>query len=118
MVNRNRATKFHTKSRGNQQRPQVLLLVETAMSFGRGVVEGISQYLVENPPWSVQLDLRELPVTPPAWLKSWDGDGIITMINHSRALPSTPEMATLIEKSGIPTVNLTDSYGDQGLPSI
>jgi LacI family transcriptional regulator len=87
------------------------LIVETAMSFGRGVLEGISRYLVENPPWSVQLDLRELLVTPPAWLRRWDGDGIITR-------STTPAMADTILKWGIPTVNLTDIYGDQGLPSI
>jgi LacI family transcriptional regulator len=111
MVNRTQDRRFHIRSRGNLQRPHVLLIVETAMSFGRGVLEGISQYLVENPPWSVQLDLRELLVTPPAWLENWDGDGIITR-------STTPEMAALISKSGIPTVNLTDIYGDQGLPSI
>jgi LacI family transcriptional regulator len=92
-------------------RPHVLLIVETAMSFGRGVLEGISRYLVENPPWSVQLDLRELLVTPPAWLRQWEGDGIITR-------STTPAMADIILKTGIPTVNLTDIYGDQRLPSI
>ncbi|MDE0863398.1 MAG: XylR family transcriptional regulator [Rubripirellula sp.] len=81
------------------------------MSFGRGVLEGISRYLVENPPWSVQLDLRELLVTPPSWLRRWDGDGIITR-------STTPEMAEIILQWGIPTVNLTDIYGDQGIPSI
>ena len=81
------------------------------MAFGRNVLEGISRYLVENPPWSVQLDLRELLVAPPAWLRDWDGDGIITR-------STTPEMAKLIDKWGIPTVNLTDIYGDQGLPSV
>ena len=111
MPNRKAGRKFHLQPRGNRQRPHVLLIVETAMSFGRGVLEGISQYLVENPPWSVQLDLRELLVTPPAWLENWDGDGIITR-------STTPEMAELIVKSGIPTVNLTDIYGEQGLPSI
>ena len=95
----------------SSKRPHVLLIVETAMAFGRGVLEGISRYLVENPPWSVQLDLRELLVTPPAWLRRWDGDGIITR-------STTPEMAEIIQKWGIPTVNLTDIYGDQGLPSI
>jgi len=82
MVNRKQDRKFHIKSRGNQQRPHVLLIVETAMSFGRGVLEGISQYLVENPPWSVQLDLRELLVTPPAWLENWGRDH--HEINHPR----------------------------------
>jgi LacI family transcriptional regulator len=89
----------------------VLLIVETAMAFGRGVLEGISRFLVENPPWSVQLDLRELLVSPPAWLERWEGDGIITR-------STTPEMAEIILKSGIPTVNLTDIYGDQRLPTI
>lgn len=100
-----------TTCRVDPRRPHVLLIVETAMSFGRGVLEGISRYLMESPPWSVQLDLRELLVTPPAWLRQWDGDGIITR-------STTPEMADTILKLGIPTVNLTDIYGDQGLPSI
>lgn len=95
----------------NYRRPHVLLIVETAMAFGRGVLEGISRYLMESRPWSVQLDLRELQVTPPAWLRGWDGDGIITR-------STTPEMADLILKWGIPTVNLTDIYGDQRLPTI
>lgn len=95
----------------DSDRPNVLLIVETAMAFGRGVLEGISRFLMENPPWQVQLDLRELLVTPPAWLRHWDGDGIITR-------STTPEMAEIILKWGIPTVNLTDIYGDQGIPAI
>ena len=97
--------------RSPHDRPQVLLIVETAMAFGRGVLEGISRYLMENPRWAVQLDLRELLVSPPAWLRRWDGDGIITR-------STTPEMADIILKWGIPTVNLTDIYGDQGIPAI
>ncbi|NND98452.1 MAG: XylR family transcriptional regulator [Pirellulaceae bacterium] len=81
------------------------------MAFGRSVLEGISRYLVENPPWSVQLDLRELMATPPAWLRRWEGDGIITR-------STTPEMAQVIRDWGIPTVNLTDVFGDQGLPAV
>lgn len=94
-----------------RDRPHVLLMVETSMAFGRCVLDGISRYLVENMPWSVQLDLRELIITPPAWLSSWDGDGIIT-----RSM--TPEMIKVIDQLGIPTVNLTDMYGDQGLPAV
>ncbi len=101
----------HRRVVPRSRRPHVLLIVETAMSFGRGVLEGISRYLIENPPWSVQLDLRELQVAPPVWLDRWDGDGIITR-------STTPEMADVIHKRGIPTVNLTDIYGDRKLPSI
>ncbi|WP_231741974.1 XylR family transcriptional regulator [Stieleria varia] len=86
-------------------------MVETSMAFGRRVLDGISRYLVENRPWSVQLDLRELVISPPAWLETWTGDGIITR-------STTPEMIRIIEKLQVPTVNLTDIYGDQGLPSV
>lgn len=81
------------------------------MAFGRSVLEGISRYLVENPGWSVQLDLRELLVAPPKWLSQWEGDGIITR-------STTPQMAETIRRRGIPTVNLTDIYGEQGLPAV
>lgn len=94
-----------------RDRPHVLLMVETSMAFGRCVLDGISRYLVENRPWSVQLDLRELVIAPPAWLKDWNGDGIITR-------STTPEMIKVIERLQIPTVNLTDMYGDQGLPAV
>jgi LacI family transcriptional regulator len=95
----------------SHRRRHVLLIVETTMSFGRGVLEGISRFLVEHPRWSVQLDLRELQAAPPAWLDRWKGDGIITR-------STTPEMAEVISKRGIPTVNLTDIYGQRILPSI
>lgn len=100
-----------SESDAGYRRPHVLLIVETAMAFGRGVLEGISRYLMENQPWSVQLDLRELVVAPPAWLRTWEGDGIITR-------STTPEMADIILEWGIPTVNLTDIYGDRRLPTI
>ncbi|QEF98027.1 Xylose operon regulatory protein [Stieleria maiorica] len=95
----------------NQRRPKVLLLVETTMAFGRGVLEGISRYRIEKQPWSVQLDLRELMAGPPAWFRSWDGDGIITR-------DTTPEMIEIIRETGIPTVNLGDIRDDQTLPSV
>jgi LacI family transcriptional regulator len=56
----------------------------------------------------VQLDLRELLVSPPAWLRHWDGDGIITR-------STIPEMADIILEWGIPTVNLIDIYFGQPL---
>ncbi|TWU56527.1 Xylose operon regulatory protein [Rubripirellula tenax] len=111
MAETNKLQLLPRHNRSLSERPNVLLIVETAMAFGRGVLEGIGRYLLEHPSWSVQLDLRELLVSPPAWLRRWEGDGIITR-------STTPEMAAMIQKWGIPTVNLTDIYGDQGIPAI
>lgn len=94
-----------------KRRPKVLLLVETTMAFGRGVLEGISRYRIERQPWSVQLDLRDLMAGPPTWFRSWDGDGIITR-------DTTPDMLGIIRETGIPTVNLGDIRQEQSLPSV
>jgi LacI family transcriptional regulator len=58
--------------------PHVLLLIDTAGGCGRGMIQGISRYALENGPWSIQLAmLRALDSPPPPWLKDWRGDGII-----------------------------------------
>jgi LacI family transcriptional regulator len=98
-------------SDASPDRPRVLLIVETSMAFGRGVLEGISRYLVANPPWSVHLDTRDLIITEPEWLRRWDGDGIITR-------SATPTMEQTLKELRIPTVNLTDIYGGHMLPSV
>ena len=92
-------------------RPKVLLLVETTMAFGRSVLEGISRYRIENQPWSVQLDLRELLAGPPAWFRSWDGDGIITR-------NATEDLIEIVLETGIATVNLSDIRDNNSLPSV
>jgi LacI family transcriptional regulator len=93
------------------QAAHVMLIVETSLAYGREVLRGISDYVVEHGPWSMYLDLRELIIDPPRWIDSWDGDGII-----SRS--TTPELAERLRASEIPTVDLTDIHGDLGLPHI
>ncbi|MEL6110494.1 MAG: XylR family transcriptional regulator [Planctomycetota bacterium] len=81
------------------------------MAFGRSVLEGISRYRIENQPWAVQLDLRELLAGPPAWFRSWDGDGILTR-------NATDELIDVVLETGIPTVNLSDIRHNDALPSV
>ncbi len=93
------------------RRPHVMLIVETALAYGRAVVQGISKYMVAHQPWSLYLDLRELMAEPPDWLESWQGDGII-----SRS--TTPELAGKLKRWGVPTVDLNDIHGKLGLPHV
>jgi LacI family transcriptional regulator len=78
---------------------QVALLIETSRGFGRGVIEGIVQYVREHGPWSVQFEERGLEDRPPQWLQGWRGDGII-------ARTATSELARAIRNTGVPTVEL------------
>ncbi|MBV9866101.1 MAG: hypothetical protein JO316_12175 [Abitibacteriaceae bacterium] len=92
-----------------QARPNVALIVETAVVYGRQILHGISRYLRAHGGWSVFLDERELLSPPPDWLLDWDGDGVICR-------PTTPELATALRQRGLAVVDLNDRYGYLGTP--
>ena len=78
---------------------EVLLIVETSRAFGRGVLQGISRYMLEHDDWIVSVEDRGLCETVPSWLKTWKGNGIITR---------TPSLSVgkLIQAKRIPVVEL------------
>src|SRR3954453_23930324 len=69
--------------------PRVALLIETTRTFSRDMLAGVRRYVAEHGPWSTFLELRAPDSAPPAWLRYWDGDGILTRT-------FTREMADLI----------------------
>jgi LacI family transcriptional regulator len=89
----------------------VALIVETSTVFGRRVLRGVSLYLRENGPWSIYLEQRSIYDPAPPWLKDWCGDGII-----SRA--AYPDLAQLVVRTGIPTIDLQEQVLGLGLPRI
>ena len=56
----------------------VLLIIETSRAHGRGILEGIAQYMREKSHWKVFFEDRGVSERIPRWLKAWHGDGIIT----------------------------------------
>jgi LacI family transcriptional regulator len=87
---------------------RVALLVETTRTYTRELLAGVRRFLAAHGPWSTFLELRALDSSPPAWLRDWDGDGIL-----SRTF--TQEMADLISETGLPAVELraTHLHGDR-----
>lgn len=81
--------------------PHVALVVQTSMAYGRRILEGIARYARENGPWSFYLEPRSRQDPFPAWLDSWDGDGVIVSI-------ARPDRAA---RPRIPTVDLDDQGG-------
>lgn len=103
---------IHSSRRNSRTRPpHVSLIIETSTSYGRRLFHGIGHYLQVNGPWSVYVEQRSIYDPPPPWLKSWDGDGII-----SRA--AYPEIAQLVRTLNIPTVDLNEQVTGLGLPLI
>ena len=90
------------------RRPRVALIVESSISFGRGVLRGIARYLRVHGPWSIFLEQRELGAALPSWISRWEGEGIITRSEDPRIL-----------RARVPTVGLYDRVeGAPGLPMI
>jgi LacI family transcriptional regulator len=93
--------------------PHVLLLVETSLAYGRGIVEGITRYALENGPWSVQFEARGLDAMPPKWLKNWRGDGIISRtltLQAAKMLKATH--LPMVEMLGNPKTGIAQVRGD------
>lgn len=94
-----------------KSRPDVALIVETSVVYGRQILHGIARYLRAHGNWSVFLDERELLAPPPDWLLKWNGDGVICR-------PTTPEIAKALRRRKIAVVDLNDRYGYLNLPRI
>jgi LacI family transcriptional regulator len=91
--------------------PRVALVVETSTSFGRKLLCGIAAYVRENGPWAVYFGERTAHDPVPTWLKSWQGDGIISRV-------ASPEIRKVIAATAVPVVDLNEQCGDLGVPMI
>ena len=91
--------------------PRVALLVETTRTYTRELLAGVRRYVSAHGPWSVFLELRALDSSPPAWLRNWDGDGLLTRT-------FTQEMDNLVAATGLPAVELRSTKLSGGRPFV
>ena len=89
----------------------VALLVETTGAYGRGLIQGIAKYNREHGNWSTYFRPHALNDAPPAWLRSWKGDGMIVRIE-------TQEMYEVVRRCGVPAVNLRGTIKNLPLPYV
>ncbi|MFV1994387.1 MAG: substrate-binding domain-containing protein [Verrucomicrobiales bacterium] len=90
---------------------RVALLIETTRTYTREVLVGVRRYIAEHGPWSAFVELRALDSSPPAWLRTWDGDGILTRT-------FTSETARAVTATGLPAIELRATRFGHALPFI
>jgi LacI family transcriptional regulator len=90
---------------------QVLLIVETAKVYGRGLLDGIGRYAMTHGQWSLYVEERGLTDEHPNWLRSWRGDGIIFRSANRR-------MVEAIRRTGVPAVDTHTNVVDHGFPLV
>ncbi|MDR1271023.1 MAG: DNA-binding transcriptional regulator [Planctomycetaceae bacterium] len=93
-----------------RRKKNILLIIETSRAFGRGLLQGISHYILEHDEWSVHVEDRGLLESTPSWLQNWKGDGIISRT-------SSFAVARTLNRLAIPLVELLGN-GQQIVPEI
>jgi LacI family transcriptional regulator len=94
-----------------KQPPQVALIIETSVIYGRQLLTGVARYLRSHHRWSVFLEQHELGAPPPRWLTSSTWNGILSR-------PTDHAMARLFQRMTVPVVDLNDLHEDLNLPWI
>lgn len=90
---------------------RVALLIESSRAYGRGLFLGVAKFVREHHEWSVQSEEWKWTDSFPAWLKHWNGDGVIARVE-------TPKMAAFIRQLGVPVVDLRGSVSGVNFPLI
>lgn len=93
-----------------KRKKSILLFVETSRAFGRRLLQGIAQFILEHEEWIVHVEDRGLLESTPSWIKSWRGDGIISRT-------SSLKMAKILDSLPVPHVELLGN-GVQVVPEV
>ena len=99
------------KATGKKPSPRVALLIESSRSYGRELLMGVAKYVRIHGPWSIEFEEGDPGEQFPKWFGRWKWDGIIARV-------TTPAMAELIRRTGVPVVDLSGSLPDVNFPRI
>jgi len=91
--------------------PQVALIIESSVSYGRSILQGIARYMSSHYRWSVYFEQHELGTAPPTWLPFSHWDGILCR-------PTDPALARRFRRMKVPVVDLNDLHEDLKLPWV
>jgi LacI family transcriptional regulator, galactose operon repressor len=91
--------------------PQVALIIESSVSYGRSILQGIAHYMSSHHRWSVYFEQHELGAAPPHWLDSSHWDGILCR-------PTAPALVNRLKRMKVPVVDLNDLYEGLEFPWV
>ncbi len=89
---------------------RVAVLIESSRAYGRDLISGIARYSREQGDWVLHFEPRGLEL-PPAWLRDWEGDGILARFPSSEAAMRLPPLR-------IPVVDLYGTLTPSGFPLV
>src|SRR5437660_1504845 len=74
------------RHRGKPGEPlHVAVFLDSAGNYGRGLLDGIADYLDVGGPWSLFMESHATGVFDTGWIRRWRGDGILAFIEDRAA---------------------------------
>lgn len=83
-----------------EEKKNIALIIETSNAYGRGLLHGIRGYIESHKNWTIYLGEHSRGKPKLAWLKNWNGDGIIARIENKF-------IAHIISEIKIPTIDVS-----------
>ncbi len=80
--------------------PKVALLIETSNSYARELLHGVRAWVREHGPWAIRLTEQGRGAAVPAWLRGWDGDGVIARVENA-------PIARELRATGLPVIDVS-----------
>jgi len=92
-------------------RRKVALLVETSNTYGRELLHGVRAWTREQRTWSVRLSEHGRGAGLPAWLRTWEGNGMIARVDSAA-------IATALRRIRVPVVDVSASRAQPVFPRV
>jgi len=94
-----------------KSRLRVALLIETSNRYGRDLLHGVHDWVSAGERWSIRSVEQQRHSPPPAWLREWQGDGIIARVDSD-------EIATALKRTGLPVVDVSAERPASEFPHV
>ena len=92
-------------------RLRVALLIETSNRYGRDLLHGVHDWVSAGANWSIRLTEQARRAPLPAWMRTWQGDGIIARVDSA-------EIATALRRTGLPVVDVSAERAKSVFPRV
>ncbi len=89
----------------------VALLIETSNEYARGLLRGIMRYQHEHERWSIDLPEQHRGAAPPAWLRHYQGHGIIARVE-------TDAIARAVRATKLPVIDVSAARQLPNMPGV
>jgi len=90
---------------------KVALLIETSNSYARELLHGVRAWVREHEAWTIRLTEQGRGAAVPAWLRGWDGDGVIARV-ESRAI------ARQLRATELPVIDVSAALPELVFPRV